>query len=248
MTKTKAVAVLGAILLVAILTGCSGEPTPTPTATAVPSPTVTPTTTTTPPPTATLVPTVTPTPAPIATPTPAPTVTPTPTPTATATATPPPTPTATPSPTPTPTPIPHRLVASAELWNLVGFSRDESWQLEQLSLFDADHFYVQERTITLPLAGETTLVVIRATPETFRTIDAMETRVRQYEDFMNVVFPFKTLPAFIADITYAQGFFDITGYVLFTPEFQEDSYVIAHTRRLMLTGTYQSSPGGRLRK
>ena len=46
---------------------------------------------------------------------------------------------------------------------------------------------------------------------------------------MNVAFPFKTLPAFIADSTYARGFFHrITGYLLFTPEFQEDSYLIAH--------------------
>ena len=65
-----------------------------------------------------------------------------------------------------------------------------------LFLLDADQLYVQERTLTLPLAGETTLMVIRKTPGTFRTIDIIEKLVRQYEDFMHVAYPFKTLSVF----------------------------------------------------
>ena len=137
--------------------------------------------------------------------------------------------------TATATPTPPRLVTFAELLNLVGFSQEETWLLDNLSLFDADHVYVQERTVTLPLAGDTTLIVVRETPETFRTIDAIEERVRQYEDFMNIAFPFKTLPVFISDSTYARGFFTRiyerlppVGYVSFSPRFQEDSNLIAH--------------------
>ena len=102
MTRAKAVAALGAILLVAILTGCSGEPSPTPTPAPTNTPTLVPTNTpmpeptptAMPTPTSTAVPTVTPTPAP----TPAPTVTPTPAPT--------PAPTVTPTPMPRPTATP----------------------------------------------------------------------------------------------------------------------------------------------
>ena len=93
---------------------------------------------------------------------------------------------------------------------------------------DADRVYVQERTITLPLAGETTLLVFRATPKTFRTIDMIEERVRQYEDFMNVAYPFKTLPAFIAYNDVVRGYFGPVGFLTFAPEYQEDEYLIAH--------------------
>ena len=93
---------------------------------------------------------------------------------------------------------------------------------------DADRVYVQERTITLPLAGETTLLVFRATPKTFRTIDMIDERVRQYEDFMNVAFPFKTLPSFVSYNNIASGNFDRVGYLTFEPEYQEDEYLIAH--------------------
>ena len=60
---------------------------------------------------------------------------------------------------------------------------------------------MQERTITLPLAGETPLLVIRETPETSRAIDTIEAIVRQTEDFMDVAFPFKVLPVIISDTT-----------------------------------------------
>ena len=132
-------------------------------------------------------------------------------------------------------PIPPRSVTLAELWNLVGFSQGDHWQLSEFSLLDADQVYVQERKITLPLAGETTLIVVRETPGTLRTIDAIEERVRQHEDFMNVAFPFKTLPAFISYSDYAAGFFiriyqrhPPVGIVNISPEFEENSSLIAH--------------------
>ena len=81
----------GAILLAVLLTGCSDEPSPAPSAKILPGSTATPTS----------VPTATAT----ATLTPDPTSMPTPTPTATPTATPTPEPTPTPTATPTPPPI-----------------------------------------------------------------------------------------------------------------------------------------------
>ena len=59
-----------------------------------------------------------------------------------------------------------------------------------LILLDPDERYQQERTIALPLAGETTLTVIRSTPGTFRTMDILEEILRQHEGFMNVPYPF----------------------------------------------------------
>ena len=102
----------GAVLLAILLTGCSDEPSPTPSDRAVPTPTVTAQPGVTPTPTPTMAPTHTPTATPIPTAAPTPTMAPTHTPTATPipTAAPTPTmapthtPTATPTPTPTPTP------------------------------------------------------------------------------------------------------------------------------------------------
>ena len=134
-------------------------------------------------------------------------------------------------------PIPPRSVTLAELSDLVGFSLGDYyyWDPSRFSLLDADQVYVQERTITLPLAGETTLIVARETPGTLRMIDAIEERVRQYEDFMNVAFPFKTLTAFISDGGRAPGYFDRiyeshppVGIVNIWPGFQENSSLIAH--------------------
>ena len=56
-------------------------------------------------------------------------------------------------------------------------------------LLEPNHVYREERTIQLPLGGETDLAVIRIAPGTFRTIDILEEIVRQQEEFTKVAFP-----------------------------------------------------------
>ena len=106
------------------------------------------------------------------------------------------------------------------------FSRDN---LEKyLFLLDADKVYIQERTLTLPLAGETTLKVIRESPGTSRTIDIVEDLVRQYEGFTHVAYPFNTLAIFIVDSEGPRGRFSEAGFAVFEAEYEEDSRLIAH--------------------
>ncbi|MYE45862.1 MAG: hypothetical protein F4X25_03745 [Chloroflexi bacterium] len=45
---------------------------------------------------------------------------------------------------------------------------------------------------------------------------------------MKVAFPFKRFPVFIVHTTYAHGFFDSVGFVVLTPGYEEDSYLIEH--------------------
>ena len=56
-------------------------------------------------------------------------------------------------------------------------------------LLEPNQVYREERTIQLPLGGETDLAVIRIAPGTFRTIDILEEIVRQQEEFTKVAFP-----------------------------------------------------------
>ena len=114
----------------------------------------------------------------------------------------------------------------AAIWYFSRFSPDNLDKY--LFLLDADQVHVQERTLTLPLAGETTLMVIRTTPGTFRTIEIVEELVRQYEGFMHVAYPFKTLPIFNVDNEGPRGRFSKAGFAVFNPGYEEDSWLIAH--------------------
>ncbi len=190
-------------LLVIGLVGCSAEPTPSTLSTHTPIPTEAPMPTVTPTPTATSIPIATPTA--IATPIP----------------------TATLTPVPTAMPLPPRVVALEELQNLIG-----SYPENQLSQ-DTDHVYVQERTITLPLAGEMTLLVIRETPGASSAIDTIEASVRQTEDFMNVAFPFEIFPVFISDNTssYFARIYERrprAGFITISGADEHQLFVIAH--------------------
>ena len=73
------------------------------------------------------------------------------------------------------------------LWRIARFSPENLDNV--LVMLDPDDVYLQQRTIGLPLAGETTLMVMRITPGTFRTIDMLEEIVRGQERFMNVPYP-----------------------------------------------------------
>lgn len=73
------------------------------------------------------------------------------------------------------------------LWRIARFSPDN---LDgPLAMLDPDNVYVEQRTVNLPLAGETTLMVTRLTPGTFRTLETVEEIIRDQESFMNVPWP-----------------------------------------------------------
>ena len=107
-----------------------------------------------------------------------------------------------------------------------------SWENQEiveslLILLDPDERYQQERTIALPLAGETTLTVIRSTPGTFRTMDILEEILRQHEGFMNVPYPFNV--AVIINV-HSEGPGASADYGLITlePGYEEDFWLLAH--------------------
>ena len=96
-----------------------------------------------------------------------------------------------------------------------------------LILLDPDERYQQERTIALPLTGETTLTVIRATPGTFRTMDIFEEILRQHESFMNVPYPFNV--AVIINV-HSEGPAASADYGIVTlePGYEEAFWLLAH--------------------
>ena len=107
-----------------------------------------------------------------------------------------------------------------------------SWKNQEiveslLILLDPDERYQQERTIALPLAGETTLTVIRSTPGTFRTMDILEEILRQHEGFMNVPHPFN---AVVIINVHSEGPRASAEYGLITlePGYEEDFWLLAH--------------------
>lgn len=56
-------------------------------------------------------------------------------------------------------------------------------------LLDPEQVTLEERTITLPLAGATEVTLIRTSPGDARTIDFVERSVRSIEGFMGIPFP-----------------------------------------------------------
>ena len=107
-----------------------------------------------------------------------------------------------------------------------------SWKNQEiveslLILLDPDERYQQERTIVLPLAGETTLTVIRSTPGTFRTMDILEEILRQHEGFMNVPHPFN---AVVIVNVHSEGprASAEDGLITLEPGYEEDFWLLAH--------------------
>ena len=119
-------------------------------------------------------------------------------------------------------------VILSALFRIFRFSPQNQEIVESLLiLLDPDERYQQERTIVLPLAGETTLTVIRATPGTFRTMDIFEEILRQHEGFMNVPYPFNM--AVIINV-HSEGPRASAGYGIVTlePGYEEDFWLLAH--------------------
>ena len=57
------------------------------------------------------------------------------------------------------------------------------------TLLDPEHTTLEERTINLPLAGETEISIIRTGPRTDHAMDSLEQAVRSIEQFMGFPFP-----------------------------------------------------------
>lgn len=58
-----------------------------------------------------------------------------------------------------------------------------------VELLDPNRVLVEDRTINLPLAGETRLIIIRTQPGATRSMDILERSVRDIENYMGVPFP-----------------------------------------------------------
>ena len=71
--------------------------------------------------------------------------------------------------------------------NPVGYFLEDTDLLDKL--LDPEQVLLEERTITLPLAGETDITIIRTRPGADRTMDFMEHSVRNIEEFMGLPFP-----------------------------------------------------------
>ena len=117
-------------------------------------------------------------------------------------------------------------VILAGLWRIARFSPETVES--RLILLESDRVYLQERTIGLPLAGETTLTVLRVTPGTFRTIDMMEEMIRQYEAFMNVAWPWKMSIIFNVEAVGGPRASAGNGIVTLNPGFEENVYLLTH--------------------
>ena len=71
--------------------------------------------------------------------------------------------------------------------NPAGFFLDDHDLLDKL--LDPGQVTLEERTITLPLAGETDITIIRTGPGVDSTMDYLEKSVRSIEEFMGLPFP-----------------------------------------------------------
>ena len=84
-------------------------------------------------------------------------------------------------------------------------NRDEpDWDLVD-ALLEPDNDLLEERTITLPLAGEVDLALIRTTPGSERNMGYLEHAVRVNEEFTGVPFPTDYVAVLFADIPGTGG-------------------------------------------
>ncbi len=117
-------------------------------------------------------------------------------------------------------------VILAGLWRIARFSPENVES--RLILLDPDQVYLQERTIALPLTGETTLMIIRITPGTFRTMDILEEILRQQEAFMNVAYPYNMAVIFNVDYEGGPRASAGNGIVTLHTGYEEDIDLLAH--------------------
>ncbi len=112
-------------------------------------------------------------------------------------------------------------------------------------LVDPAQMYLQERTIVLPLAGETTLIVVRLTPDAPRTMDIVEELVRQQEGLMDVPYPLDVVAIWnfdehnVGDLWGPPGTND-SGTIRVSTRYEEERWLLAHE----LAHNYWSVPSG----
>ena len=108
----------------------------------------------------------------------------------------------------------------------------ESHRLDLLdTLFDPEQTLVEERTITLPLAGEVELAVIQTDVRASdaagaRTMEMLEQVVRSQEEFMGLAFPQNHVTLVVDDVNRFEG---IRGFdTIILSDYPENRGTIAH--------------------
>ena len=95
--------------------------------------------------------------------------------------------------------------------DVVSTGRSESYRLELLDiLFDPEQTLLEERTITLPLAGDIQLTVIgpgvrASSAAVSRAMDTLEQVIRSQEEFMGVAFPQNHVTLVVDDLNRFGG-------------------------------------------
>ena len=93
------------------------------------------------------------------------------------------------------------------------------------TLLDPAQVRLEERTISLPLAGEVQLTIIRTRPGAERTMDILERAVRNVEEFMGVAFPTGHVIYLFEDATKGTYFgTNFNTHIASRPKVDEDSY------------------------
>ena len=116
--------------------------------------------------------------------------------------------------------------------DLVRSDRSESHRLDLLdTLFDPEQTLLEERTITLPLAGDVELAVIQTNVRApaasgTRTLEMLEQVVRSQEEFMGLAFPQNHVTLVVDDLNLFEGSRGIDTIIL--PHHPENRGIIAY--------------------
>lgn len=94
-------------------------------------------------------------------------------------------------------------------------------RISDLDLADLD---VEERTITLPLAGESELTIVRTGPAGDYAMDGLENSVRSIEEFMGHPFPLRQVIYLIDNRGTGGGVANYTHVVIWADELNETIY------------------------
>ena len=111
-------------------------------------------------------------------------------------------------------------------------NHSESHRLDLLdTIFDPEQTLLEERTITLPLAGDVELAVIQTNvraPDAAgaRTLEMLEQVVRSQEEFMGLAFPQNHVTLVVDDLNLFEGSRDIDTIIL--PHHPENRGIIAY--------------------
>ena len=93
-------------------------------------------------------------------------------------------------------------------------------------LLDPGQVNVEERTITLPLAGEVDLAVVSVRPDAFRTLELLEHAVRHHETLMATPWPKSYVALLVADIGGGGG--GPSGILTLDSGYEDLAELIAH--------------------